>query len=335
MNQGQRRDSHPPIDDELRETVWPDVTRALLFDLGADQIPAMREEQVVALPTDEFLRDGGKVDLERRRLPGAPGAPDLTALILRPAGGTGRQPCLYYTSNAGKVFRSPELALTAVELGWIVEFGVALVSIAGRVGPEDPHPALLDDAYAGLRWIAANADDLGVDPDRIMLIGKSGGGGVAAATALYARDHGGPPVSHQLLLYPMLDDRQVTPSSRFDGVPWDRATNHTGWRAILGDAVGGPTVSPYAAPARETNLRGLPPAYLEVGSSDGFRDEVIAYALGLAAAEIPVELHSWAGGFHGFDLAGPNSELARAAIAARTSYLRRALRPRPGTDGVR
>jgi acetyl esterase/lipase len=160
-----------------------------------------------------------------------------------------------------------------------------------------------------------------------MVFGKSGGGGLAAATALMARDRGGPALAHQILIYPMLDDRELTVSSKYEGVIWDRTSNRTGWTAMLGEDCGGPDVSPYAAPARATDLRGLPPAYLETGSSEVFRDEIIDYAARLAQAGVPMELHSWAGGYHGFELTAPDAQISRAAIAARTSYLPRGLRP--------
>ena len=142
-----------------------------------------------------------------------------------------------------------------------------------------------------------------------------------------ARDRGGPALTHQILIYPMLDDREITVSSKFEGVIWDRTSNRTGWTAMLGEACGGPDVSPYAAPARATDLSGLPPAYLETGSSEVFRDETIDYAARLAQAGVPMELHSWVGGYHGFELTAPDAEISRACLAARTSYLRRALRP--------
>jgi hypothetical protein len=197
---------------------------------------------------------------------------------------------------------------------------------AKRVGPENPHPAQAEDAYAGLVWIAEHADELGIDRNLILVMGKSGGGGVAAGTALMARDRGGPALAHQLLIYPMLDDREVTVSSKFEGVLWDRTSNRTGWTALLGDAAGGPDVSSYAAPARAQDLRGLPPAYLETGSSEVFRDEILGYASRLAEAGVPMEVHSWAGGFHSFEISAPEAEISRAALAARTSYVRRALR---------
>ena len=110
----------------------------------------------------------------------------------------------------------------------------------------------------------------------------------------------------------------------YEGVPWDPASNRTGWTALIGDDRGGPDVSPYAAASRATDLAGLSPAYLDTGSSEIFRDEILDYGARLARAGVPTELHSWAGGFHGFDMV-PHAEVSRAARDARTSYLRRAV----------
>ena len=319
---------NPPIDPEL-EAVWPTLVEAGLTwtNVTPDQIPHMRELFLADQPTDDFLRRGGTIEVEERSIPGPEGAPELPALILRPAGRTGPLPCLYYTANGGKILRSTRLAITDLELDWITDLGVVMISVAPRVGPEDPHPAQVEDAYAGLVWTTEHAADLGIEADRIFVFGKSGGGGVAAATALMARDRNGPVLAHQILIYPMIDDRETTVSSKFEDVLWDRATNRTGWSAILGDNVGGPDVSPYAAPARATDLSGLPSTYLETGSSEVFRDEILDYGTRLAQAGVPIELHSWAGGFHGFELFAPDAEVSRAAVAARTSYLRRAVRP--------
>jgi acetyl esterase/lipase len=321
-------DLHPPIDAELEETVWPSVVEAGMgFNMTLDTIPELREIYLPGLPTDELLRRRGTVELQERYIPGQPGAPELPALILRPAGRVGPLPCLYYTANGGKVVQSPRVGLTDLEPDWVVDQGIVFVSVSPRAAPEDPHPAQVEDAYAGLVWTVEHAEELGIDPDHILVMGKSGGGGVAAATALFARDRGGPALAHQILIYPMLDDREITVSSKFEGVIWDRTSNRTGWTAMLGEACGGPDVSPYAAPARATDLSGLPPAYLETGSSEVFRDETIDYAARLAKAGVPMELHSWVGGYHGFELTSPDAEISRSCLAARTSYLRRALRP--------
>src|SRR3954452_3161414 len=153
-------------------------------------------------------------------------------------------------------------------LDWAEEFGLVVVSVEYRLAPETPHPGPIHDVYAGLLWTAAHADELGFDPSRIVFAGGSSGGGLTAALALLARDRGGPAVLGQMLLCPMLDDRNDTVSShQMAGLGvWDHMANATGWGALLGDAVGGPDVSPYAAPARATDLSGLPPAFIDVGS---------------------------------------------------------------------
>lgn len=202
--------------------------------------------------------------------------------------------------------------------------GVAVLAPDYRVAPEHPHPTPVEDCYAALTWAAEHAAELGCDPARIGVAGDSGGGGLAAAVALLARDRGGPALARQILVYPMLDDRNTTAP---DPVPaplmWTYDDNLTGWQALLGDACGGDDVSPYAAPARATDVSGLPPAYVMVGDMDIFRDEDIAYAARMTAAGVPVEFHLVPGAPHGFDLFAPNSEIGRRAYADEIRALRK------------
>ncbi|TNY34726.1 hypothetical protein EIO00_22320 [Thermomonospora catenispora] len=131
----------------------------------------------------------------------------------------------------------------------LAELGLVAVSVEYRLAPEHPHPAQIEDCYAGLTWTAEHAGELGIDPGRIIVAGVSAGGGLAAAMALLARDRGGPALAGQMLLCPMLDDRNDTPSAHQmagRGV-WDRTANETAWNAVLGEARGGPEVSCYAA----------------------------------------------------------------------------------------
>jgi acetyl esterase/lipase len=204
---------------------------------------------------------------------------------------------------------------------------MAVVSVEYRLAPETPHPGPVEDCYAGLAWTAAHAAELGIDPDRIIVGGASAGGGLSAAVALLARDRGGPALAGQLLMCPMLDDRNDTLSSlQMTGLGiWDHAANDLGWTALLGDAKGGPDVSPYAAPARATDLSGLPPAYIDVGSAETFRDEDVAYATRIWQAGGIAELHVWPGGFHGFTVMVPDAAISRAAVAAPGAWLRRLL----------
>ena len=207
------------------------------------------------------------------------------------------------------------------------ELGLVVVSVEYRLAPEHPHPAPVEDCYAGLLWTVENADVLGIDPDRVVIAGGSAGGGLAAAVALLARDRGAPALLGQMLMCPMLDDRNDSPSSlQMAGMGgWDRASNETGWTALLGDTRGGPHVSPYAAPARATDLSGLPPAFIDVGSAETFRDEDVAYATRVWQSGGRAKLHVWPGGFHGFDQLAPQAAISQDARAARLRWLRRLL----------
>lgn len=202
-----------------------------------------------------------------------------------------------------------------------------LVSVEYRLAPEHPDPIPVEDCYAGLLWAADHAAELGADPDRIVLASSSAGGGLAAGTALMARDRGGPQATHQVLPCPMLDDRLLTASSRMlnDEATWDRNENLFGWTALLGERRGGPDVSSYAAPARATDLTHLPKTYLDVGSVDSFRDETLAYAGRLSEAGVVVDLHLWGGGIHGFDTIAPHAEISVRCNQVRDAYLAAAL----------
>ncbi|NUU25554.1 MAG: alpha/beta hydrolase fold domain-containing protein, partial [Streptomycetaceae bacterium] len=172
-----------------------------------------------------------------------------------------------------------------------------------------------------------HAAEIGADPERLLLAGESAGGGLAAALALLARDRGGPRPIGQVLLCPMLDDRNDSVSARqMAGLGvWDRTSNATGWRALLGDACGGPDVSAYAAPARASDLSGLAPAFIDVGSAETFRDEAVGYATRIWQAGGSAELHVWPGGFHGFTMMAPDAAVSRDAVAAPGRWLRRIL----------
>ena len=190
---------------------------------------------------------------------------------------------------------------------------IAGVASEYRLAPETPDPGPLADCYRGLAWVHANAAKLGIDPARIGIGGASAGGGLAASLALLARDRAELAIAYQLLVYPMIDDRQTTPSSGWEVPVWPPSANTYGWTAYLGEGKGGPDVSPYAAAARATDLAGLPPALISVGGVDGFVDEDIEYARRLNQANVPTELHVYPGGPHGFDSLAPGSTLGKRA----------------------
>jgi acetyl esterase/lipase len=212
-------------------------------------------------------------------------AADGAKLLLRwyAKQGAAYGPAVLHLHGSGMILSSVELYDGTVSR-YVSAGSVPFLSVEYRLAPEFPHPTPVEDAFAGLTWLADHADELGVDPARIAVMGDSGGGGVAAGLSLLARDRGGPAIARQILLYPMLDDRTTTPDPALDGlVTWQYSDNATGWPALLGDACGGADVPAYAAPARLTDATGLPPLYMEALALDIFRDEDIEYARRLLA----------------------------------------------------
>jgi acetyl esterase/lipase len=226
-------------------------------------------------------------------------------------------PAVVYAHGGGMLGGSVDLYHEVVSR-YAAESGVPFLSVELRLAPEATSPtSLAEDVFSGLTWLAEHATDLGADPSRIAVMGDSGGGGPAAGAAILARDRS-VPVAKQILVYPMLDDRNTTPGSLpAELLTWSYDSNYTGWATLLGDALGGDDVSPVAAPARLTDFAGLAPAYIEVGDLDIFRDESIAYAHALAKAGVPVELHVHPGAPHGFERFVPDADVARRAMADR------------------
>ncbi|MER6466067.1 alpha/beta hydrolase [Streptomyces sp. NPDC001228] len=317
----------PPFDPELaaalelvREVVSPMLT--------PEDIETVRRSEGLRQLAETDLSLDGAFEVTDRAVPGPAGAPEISLLVCRPTAPPvpGPLPVIYHVHGGGMVLGTNRVGVDA-PLAWARELGAVVVSVEYRLAPEHPHPAPVEDVYAGLLWTAEHAREVGGDPERIVIAGASAGGGLTAALALLLRDRQGPPVIGQMLMCPMLDDRNDTPSGhQMKGLGvWDRTANETGWTALLGEARGGPAVSPYAAPARATDLSGLPPAFLDVGSAETFRDETVAYASRIWQAGGVAELHVWPGGFHGFDGFAPQAALSRSAREAHLDWLRRLL----------
>ncbi|MER5447643.1 alpha/beta hydrolase [Streptomyces sp. NPDC002766] len=315
----------PPFDPELaaaleliKEVVAPSIT--------PDEIETVRQGPGIEMLADLDLTVGGFFEVEERVVPGPEDAPDISLLICRPSGAAdaGPRPVIYHVHGGGMILGNNRVGVD-VPLAWAKELDAVVVSVEYRLAPEHPYPAQIEDVYAGLVWTAKHAGEFDADPDRIVVAGASAGGGLSAALALLTRDRQGPRPIGQVLMCPMLDDRNDTPSThQMAGLGvWDRTANETGWTALLGSARGGPDVSPYAAPARAEDLTGLPPAFLDVGSAETFRDEVVAYASRIWQAGGIAELHVWPGGFHGFDGFAPQASLSQSARAAHLDWLRR------------
>jgi acetyl esterase len=306
------------IDPELA-AVLPMIPASDLTDLPAAR--ASFADMIAAMPEP----DSAGVLVEDRRIPGPAGAPDVPIRIYRP-----EQPvapaAVYDVHGGGFIMGDLEID-HARNLVLARELGVVVVSVEYRLAPETPFPGPLEDVYAGLVWTAEHAAKLGVDPQRIAIHGSSAGGGLCAGLALLARDRGGPHIAFQYLGVPEIDDRLITPSmTAFVDTPiWNRPNAVISWAAYLGEGVPGTDgVSPYAAPARATDLAGLPPAYVSVMHFDPLRDEGIGYALAMLGAGVTVELHLFPGTFHGSGLA-PHAAVSQRESAETIGVLRQAL----------
>jgi len=207
------------------------------------------------------------------------------------------------------------------------EVPCVVISVDYRLAPEHPFPAAVEDALLAAHWIFANAHTLGVDTRRLAVYGASAGATIASGATLMARAESLELFAFQMLVYPMLDDRSNSRSSHdIVGLgTWSREANCQSWDAYLTEEIRNSTSLAIAAPARQVDMSQLPPAYIEVGELDLFRDEAIGYAARLLEHRVPTELHVYPGGVHGSENWAPQSELAGRLWAYRTSALRRVL----------
>ena len=267
------------------------------------------------------------VTREDRMIP-VEGAPDVRIRIYRPKHATCSlpQPAIFTIHGGGMVTGNIE-ADDANAAGLCERSGAPTIAIDYRLAPEHPFPAAINDCYAVAYWLFANANELDVDPDRIALHGGSAGGGLAIGLALKMRDLGNLRFCFLMAIYPMIDDRHISASSKAItniGV-WDRKASLESWAWYLGDAYGRDDISTYAAPTRATNLEGLPPTFIDVGTHDLFLDEDQEFAERLKAAGIPVEFHINEGAYHAAELFARDAKVSQEIWNRRFVALKRAL----------
>jgi acetyl esterase/lipase len=307
------------VDPELRAPLKSMPAFKLPKEITPAQLAALRNMPFSTVPRLP------KPSVAERRVPGRNGSPDVKVFVINAKPGEHR-PAVLHTHGGGYLLGSaasdvPRLQVMAQALDCVI------VTVEYRLAPETPFPGSLEDNYAGLKWLHAEADSLGVDRSRIALAGESAGGGHAAMLAIAARDRGEVPVIFQSLVYPMLDDR--TGSSR--QVPpyigtfiWTADFNRLGWKALLATEPGGPRAPTGAVPARIENLAGLPPAWIGTGSIDLFVDEDIEYARRLIDAGVRADLLVVAGAYHGFDILVPKASVSKNFTLSRFNALARA-----------
>ncbi|WP_125100025.1 alpha/beta hydrolase [Leucobacter chromiireducens] len=338
--------------DHTPETARPAPPRPVPFDpevvpaldaLAASGAPPLTRDALPALrghgpgfPDGATVAAAHGITARELRIPGPAGAPEIELTVFAPrdtapAEHTAAEhralPLLVNFHGGGMIVghRSWEHDRVA---DLVARHGVIGVNVEYRLAPEHPFPAGVEDNYAATCWVAEHAAELGGDAERLIVMGGSAGGGFAAAVSLMARDRGGPAIAGQLLLCPMLDNTNTSVSSlQYDGIgTWQRDANLLAWECVLGTELAFSERAPaYAAPTRASDLAGLPPAFIEVGAAEMFRDEDTAYARRIWETGGEAELHVWSGGCHGFDMYAPDAEITRAALASRDSWLRRVL----------
>ncbi len=280
------------VDPSLEKT----ARRAPTLPLSARSLPVLRRlTALVALTT--FRRHRGGVTSEDLTLDGVPVRryePPSRAVA-------GPSPALIWIHGGGYLM-GDHRENTVCSL-YAAALGVPVFSVGYRLAPEYPFPAGLDDVVGAMAGLRSRRDTLVLDPDRLAVGGASAGGGLAASVAQRLHDEGLPPAA-QLLIYPMLDDRtavrdDIGPS---DHKVWSNASNHFAWGAYLGTEPGAETQVDHAVPARRSDLTGLAPTWIGVGTLDLFLDESVAYADRLRGSGVACVLEVVEGGVHGFDL---------------------------------
>ena len=230
-------------------------------------------------------------------------------------------PVLLYFHGGGMVLGSNHsfepLARTLASVS-----DATVVAVDYRLAPENPPPAQFDDAYSATEWVAANADRLGVDPARLAVVGDSAGGSLAAAVALAARDHGGPAILCQVLLYPGLDRDMAAPSivALRDAPLLDH--DDIVYMHDLADRGACVPHDHYRVPAYATDLTGLPPAIIVTAQCDPIRDWGERYAARLRDAGVQTTVTRYPGMYHGFLMRSDATARGRLAIAEVGGLLR-------------
>ncbi|KAI1434489.1 alpha/beta hydrolase fold-3 domain-containing protein [Xylaria sp. CBS 124048] len=278
-------------------------------------------------PLTEALLADTSVRIEDRCIPGPRG--ELMVSIVTPAtepelhAENKLRPGIVYI-HGGALISCDRFAGLDTSPVWAKELDAITVSLEYGLAPEHTGEQPVNDCYAGLLWVEANLAQLGIDPTRLILYGTSAGGGLAAATALMVRDKGGPKLAGLFLECAMLDDRNATLSAQqyTDGPFYNSTINTFAWGCLLGDRLGTDAVSKYEAPARATDLSGMPPTFMDCASAEPFRDEVTLFASKLWAAGVNAELHIWPGGPHGYDRIAPNAPIAKKSKEMRLAWMK-------------
>ena len=265
------------------------------------------------------------IQIQNLFIPGKDGKTKIRLRVYKPRSMPGLVPGLVWLHGGGYVMGRPEIDDLAC-IQFVRELGIVVISVEYRYAPRHPFPTPLEDAYTALQWVNSHGRQIGID-NRIGIGGESAGGGLAASLAQLAHDRKEISLTGQLLVYPMLDDR----TSIRDDLPkaeimsWSPISNQFGWEAYLGQKCGMENTPAYAVPSRRTDLSGLPPTWIGVGTLDLFHDENVIYAQRLKEFGVECELHIVRGAFHGFDAIAPKARIVQEFQISQIAALRKFL----------
>lgn len=268
-----------------------------------------------------------EVPIRQVQVPGTKGQPDVSVYVINEKPGALR-PVIVHMHGGGFMIGSAKAELSGLQ-DLAEDLDCAIVTVEYRLAPETTYAGSREDNYAALKWVWNSSPQLGFNREKIVVMGGSAGGGHAALLALLARDRGEVPIAFQCLVFPMLDDRTGSsrvPPRQVGHIVWTPQANRIGWRSFLGREPGGRNVPAQAVPARRTDLAGLPPTFIGVGTVDLFVDEDIEYARRLVEAGVPVRLETVPGAFHSFQNVARTTNMAKAFNSSIRTALRDAFR---------
>ena len=236
----------------------------------------------------------------------------VPALILSPKVSGSNAPGVLWIHGGGYILGMKEMVHMSRAVDLVKKYGAVVVSPGYRLAFIKPYPAAIEDCYDTLLYMKNHAAELGFNPNQLMVGGESAGGGLCAALCMMARDKGEVRVAYQMPLYPMLDNLDTVSSANNHGKIWNTRRNHLAWKLYLRKDVKN-VVSPYAAPARQTDYAGLPPAYTFVGDGEPFYSETCAYIENLKKAGVQADMNVYHSNMHAFDMMKPEEQLSKTA----------------------
>ena len=238
---------------------------------------------------------------------------EIPTLVIKREGSSGLNTGVLWLHGGGYATGMKEMVYMGRGIDLVMRHGAVVVSPSYRLSFREPYPAAINDCYDVLLYMKEHAEELGIRDDQIMVGGESAGGGLTAALCMLARDEGTVNISFQMPLYPMIDNFDTDSSRDNHAKVWNTRRNHMAWKMYLrNDAL--KELSPYAAPARQTDYSNLPPAYTFVGTAEPFLDETLTFIDNLKKAGVEASVDVYKDMYHAFDMNEPEIPVSKAAI---------------------